>query len=505
MLHVVGSTRPTSGNPVRNATTRCTPATRGRSLVPSAAMVPGTPFGSASAPSVASEGSGSGILDAHLPLSTRTPVPFAAATSHGDGERLLARALRWFRERGRADDPSPLPPLRAPVRPRIRPLRRSALDAWWSAGREPSGIEEFLHGRLAQYLFQSSVPPERLPVEITVETGGRVRAAPGVGLRLPADWLDSYVRANGEPALEIELRRAEAEVARAEAALVELRDRSVAARRDLEDAARASSLVWADGDVFGNQGRPPVPAPWNLAIGAFVAVLVLAEAWQLAVPLLRDAGVAAGDVVAEGWTRPGAIALPLLLSLGASVSIFVFAAVAARRAQAIVQELPPGRRVLAHVIAGAASIGLAAALAWAILGAARNRGVASLLLALSLPFAAPPLLAVARRLHAVRAEALRAAFAWDHAHQAALSRWVRQSALVDTVEREHATIEAARSAWAQRVLAIRGRVAQVERLAAEAAEADARELRRLCDAVVVALELDRRVYARRAPRGSPVP
>jgi hypothetical protein len=54
------------------------------------------------------------------------------------------------------------------------------------------------------------------------------------------------------------------------------------------------------------------------------------------------------------------------------------------------------------------------------------------------------------------------------------------------------------------VLTVRGRGAQIERLAAEAADAEARELRRLCDAIVAALELDRRMYARRAPREGPV-
>jgi hypothetical protein len=462
-------------------------------------MIPGVPYGSASAPSVASEGSGPGILDARLPLPTQTPVPTGTAV-RTDEELLIARARRWIRGRlGRTGEPRPLPPLRAPVRLRVPSLRRSAFGVWWSAGREPSGVEEFLRGRLAHYLVQSRVPPERLPVEIVVEPGGRVRTAPCVGLSRAAEWLAPYVRENGRPALEADLRRAEEEVARGEAVLAELRERGVAAQRDLEDAARASSLVWSDGDVFGNEGRPPVPVPWSFVIGAAVAALVLVEAWQLAVPLLRDAGVAMGDVVAEAWKRPEAIALPLLLSLGASVCLFVFAAAGARRAQAIVEELAPSRRAIAHAGGGALAIGMAGGLAWAILAAPpRSRGVASFLLALSLPFAAPSLLAFARRLHAVRAEALRAAFAWDHAHQAALSRWVRKSALVDAIEREHAAVDAARAVWAEQAHAIRGRVAQVERLVADASEADARELRRLCDAVVLALELDRRTFARRA-------
>jgi hypothetical protein len=444
------------------------------------------------------------VLEGGKPFASEpsAPPPRSATPVALDAVRTAprppaSRARRWLREvLGTSTEPRPLAPLRRPVRPRVWKLQRSAREAARSARHEPAGIEEFLQGRLIRYVLQSPVPRERLPLDLAIEPGGRVRAAPRAGEPLSSEWLFAYLRAQGEPALALELRRADAEVARADAGLADCRRRLTEAQRELEAAARAPSLGIAEGDVTVGLRRPPVPAPWSAAIAAVIALLVLAVAWLVAMPLLQGFGLGSRDLVAEARAAPGAVVLPVLLSLATSLALFVFAAAACGLARLVVDELSPRRRAIARLATGAAAVALAAGLAWALLGA-RPGGAAFFLLALSLAFAGPPLLAAARPLHAARAAALRAAFAWDEAHAAAVSRWTREAAAVDALAREHAALDATRATWAQRAAALRSRVAEVERLAADAADAEARELRRLCDEIVAALDADRREYARR--------
>ena len=152
---------------------------------------------------------------------------------------------------------------------------------------------------------------------------------------------------------------------------------------------------------------------------------------------------------------------------------------------------------------------MAAGLAWTIIGPGGSpglaRGVAPFLIAMALPLATPPLIRLARRLHAAHAEASRSAAEWDHVHHAAVARWTRANAVVTSTERERAMLEAARTSWTQKLHRLRTRVAEVSRLAADAADAEASELRELAHAIVTALELDRRAYlrhARQAPQAS---
>jgi hypothetical protein len=242
-----------------------------------------------------------------------------------------------------------------------------------------------------------------------------------------------------------------------------------------------------------------VPPPWSLAIAAFVAAMVLGNAWQLGLPLLAASGISPAEIVAEASRRPEAVALPLLLALGASACLFIFSALAMRRARALMDSLPPRWHPAVHAVAGALSLVMAVGLAWAILvrGAAeagRGSGLTSFLVAMALPLATPPLVSLARRLHAARAEKARAAAAWDHVHRAAVAQWTRTNALASATERECAALEATRAAWAQRYHLLRARVTEVARLAADAADAEAAELRHLSEAIVRALEADRRAY-----------
>jgi hypothetical protein len=438
---------------------------------------------------------------------------FPAATESSDACRSLppspgARARRWIRQRlGRSDYAWRLPRLREPVRNRIPRLRRSAFWAWWSARDATAGVDEFLRDRRLCYLAQLPLAPERLPAAISVD-GGRVVVSPRTTAPPPPDWLATYLRVNGTPALEHEIRRTERELAAAEAALRSRQQRLAAARRDLEEAARAPALASSDVLGEGGCGRPAVPPPWSAAIAACMAGLVCCEGWLLAVPLLRGAGVALGDLAAEASSRPGVMALPLVLALGASVCLFVFAELAVVRARSVVGVLPARWRAAAHAAGGVGLLAIAVALAWAILVRRASEpspaAMTSFLIALALPLAASPFLAAARRLHAVRAEAIRVARRWDDAHQHAITRWARQRSVVEAADRDCAAVESARGAWAERLHALQQRDREVETLAAAAAETEALELRRVCREIAMALELDRHAFVRNAGRRSAV-
>lgn len=445
------------------------------------------------------EGSGSSPLQSSHPAAPVAALPAAeASTGPARSADAALGPLGWLRARlaARTDG---LPRLRRPVRPCLPALRRSGLAAWWSAGRGELGLDEFLRERLAGYLAQAGIGPERLPFEFRIEAGRVVTAlradAPG-----PGDWHAQYVRAHGEGALAMEVQRVRTEIARAEVAFRQAKERLEPARVELDAASRAASLALTDGEDPGRRGRPAIPFAWSAGLFAFAALLLLADAAHLAVPLLRGLGVRPEEIAAEASRRPLTVALPLVLALGVSTSLFVFAAAATRCARSLLDALP-ARWHAAQLLAGGASLSMTLALVWAILGGGAVSGrVTSCLIAVALPLATPPLLDLARRLAAARADAVRAARAWDLEHRAAVARWTRASAAFGATEHDCARHEATRAAWAQRFYRLRKRAAEAARLAADAAEAEASELRRMSDAIVGALELDRRAYLDRRPQ-----
>jgi hypothetical protein len=435
------------------------------------------------------------------PTSTQSTTP---------ADLPLARGLRWLREQLQAaQDTRSLPPPRKPPRRHFPAPRRGWFAGWWSA-RIAAGsgvaIEEFLRHRLARYLAALTVPPDRLPVAIGVEDGGLVVAAPRPGAeRARPAWLDGYLRTYGSASVQSDVHLAQAELAHLSTALHEQHARLEQAKRDVDQAAREPSIAELDGGSAEGLGRPAVPAPWGAGLHAFGFALLLAEAWQLAMPVLSAAGVRTGDLRGELVRAPAAVVLGAVFALGAAVSLFYFADLALRHGLALVAALPAPRRARWTALGAAAALGFAGAVSWSIAGLrpgaapavdARYARFTLFLLALALPLTTSCLLQVARRLQAARAEARRAAVAWDQAHFRALAEWNRKASALTAELRERARLEVERAAATRRLRALRQRAQLAERHAAEAAEAEALELDRLCHAITSALELDRYEFLR---------
>jgi hypothetical protein len=308
---------------------------------------------------------------------------------------------------------------------------------------------------------------------------------------------------------------AQGEVARLSAELEAQQRRAAEAERELEQARRDPSIEELDGGSVDTLGRPPVPPPWASVIHLFAFGLLLAEAWQLAVPVLEAAGVRTGALAGELARAPAPVVLGFTFALGAAVSLFFFVDLALRRVLDLFAALPAERRTRWTVLGSAAALAFAAAVSWSIAGL-RPGGArvdheyarfTLFLLALALPVTTSLLLRLARALHGQRAEALRAAVAWDQQRYRALAGWTRRATVAAAEGRELARIDAERTAAMRRIRTLRGRALAAERLGAEVAEAESRELEKLSRAIASALELDRYEFLRlsRGRRPAPVP
>ena len=107
-------------------------------------------------------------------------------------------------------------PLPRPKRPRVEPVRRSWLGAYWQtriAVRAGMPLDDFLRSRLARYVSGLPVPSAKLPLEVTVVEGDVVvrDAAATPPATAPANdpdgWIAPLVTAEG-PSVREEAARA---------------------------------------------------------------------------------------------------------------------------------------------------------------------------------------------------------------------------------------------------------------------------------------------------------
>ena len=417
--------------------------------------------------------------------------------------------MRWVRERWSAQQATRAAPApRKPRRQELPTIRRNWFVGWWTA-RLAAGsgvrVDEFLRHRLSRYLSALPVSPRRLPVEISIEDGGAIVATPRSGevaANRPS-WLERYLRSEGPAALHVDIQLAQAEVARLSARRDEQQARVSAAARDAASAATEPAVFEADGGAE-TLGRPPVPLPWPALIYAFAFALLLAEAWQLAIPVLEGAGVRTGELQRELKENPASVVLGFVFAIGAAVSLFYFADLAIKRTVDLFEGLSQPARRAWTAVAAIGSLGFAAAVSWSIAGLRPGgQGLdveyaqfTLFLLALALPITTSCLIRLARRLQVTRDQAMQRAVEWDQVHYRVLSGWSRSATALAAAERDLANVEAARIDAIRRLRTLQQRSLLAERFAAEAAAEEELELEQLCHAVTSYLELDRYDFLR---------
>jgi hypothetical protein len=364
-------------------------------------------------------------------------------------------------------------------------------------------LDDFLRNRLAKYAARLPVTLEDLPIEVEIAGGEAViRQKPpsrtaGAPRTAPAE------RTTASALVAVEGPYAAREIRDAEAALDALDARADAARVRIDETSRAYADAVAAGAVVVHPdleatpeqlGRPPVPAATPiLALRAFVAALLVAEAWRFAGPVLDLSGIAAAELEAALQVSPLPTALALAFAVGAAAAVFAFAGVALARATDAVDDAPAPRR---RALLGAAGFVSALAAGGAAAAATAPQRWAHVILLVTVPFAAALLWRGSSHLARVRAGALDAALAWDRERAREAVERGRHGGLVAAAEAELAEIEAERLLARRRLRALHRRAVDAERHAVVVARAEARRTDRLCEGLASALELDRYLYIR---------
>ena len=404
------------------------------------------------------------------------------------------------------------------ARPRRRPrapdpFRRSWIAAAWQARDAVRGgmtLDDFLRSRLARYVAALPVPSASLPLAVAVDDG-QIAVRPSEAPRPPPPapggaegWIAPLVAAEG-PAVRDEATGLEVRLATIETEVETARRRAdEISRRFAGDVA--SGLVAAPSEVEATAeqlGRPPVRsgAP-RAGLAAVGSAAVLAETWQIAVPLLAGAGIDPGGLADR---RPGEAAPLLLFALGVAAALFALArsGLSAAAALARGEGEPARRRWLAATGAGAGALAALVAAAVASLpraptGHAAAPGVSLALLLLAVPLGAALALAAARRWDDARTAEEAAALAWDRERALALAERARRQEEIAWAEEEHRRLEQQRDAARRRLRELNARAVDVARTAAEDAERERAALARLAQGLVAALELDRYEFVRQA-------
>ena len=405
--------------------------------------------------------------------------------------------------------------------PRPRParfelVRRSWLAAFWHARisvRAGASLDDYLRSRLASYLARLGVPQERLPFSVQIEDGQlAVRAAPPSRTAADVDdndgeqWLAPLVAAEGpavrQEVLELELRLAtidgEIEAAR--------HRREELARRLAADVSAgivaAPITVDATAEQMGRAGVRSAALQGALATAAGAAVV--AEAWQIAAPLLRGAGVDVARLGAELRRIPAEAIFVAVFALGVAIGLFALAHTAvdlAARAFALEGD-ERRRRWLAAGSAGALLFATVVAAATATLraGAAVPSMPAGtlVLLLVAVPLATSLVVRAARREAARRDVELADALAWDRERARALAERARRLEEVAFAEGDERELEHLRDGARRRLREVNLRALLASRLASDAALRERLALQRVAQSLVGALELDRFEFVRQA-------
>lgn len=406
------------------------------------------------------------------------------------------------------------PALPRPRTPHLEALRRPWIAAFWQARvavRAGVPLDDFLRSRLARYLAALSAPRSRLPLAVDVEDGQiRVRAAgdpapPGPSGPEAEAWLEPLVRAEG-PAVRQEVTEIEVRLALLDGEI------DAAARRASELSRRlaadvSSGLVAAPASIEATaeqMGRPPVRsgAPHAAAL-TVTACAVLAEGWQIALPLFRTAGLSAEDLGADAARRPAEVLFVSVFALGVALGLFALAH-AGLQALAGAFEVEPDARRRRWLAVGAAGAGALASLVAAALaalppGAAPGAPPASFaLLLVAVPVATALLLRWSRLREAQRSLETAAALAWDRERARALSDRARRLEEVAWAEEEARALERQREAARRRLRELNARAVEASRIAEEAEHRERAALSRAARSLVAALELDRWEFVRQA-------
>jgi hypothetical protein len=384
-------------------------------------------------------------------------------------------------------------------------LSRSRLGAALEARlavRAGVRIDDFLRSRLANYAARLPVTLEDLPVSVEVLGGEAVfreKPSPRGAPRQPSQpepALASTLVLSEGPYAAREIRDAEVELDTLDARAGDTQARIDELSRAYADAiASGEVVVRPDVEATVEQlGRPPVPSPAPVAgLRAFVAALLVAEAWRFSGPVLDLAGIESAELELALHVSPVPAAFALAFAIGAAASVFAFAAVALSRATDAIDDAAASRR---RILLGLG--GLAAALAAGGVAAAATAPErwGQTILLVTVPFAGALLWRWSSHLSRIRHAALDAALAWDRDRTREAADRGRYVGLIVAAQAELASIDEERVVARRRLRRLHRRAVDAERQASAAARADARRMDRLCEGLAAALELDRYLYVR---------
>jgi hypothetical protein len=223
----------------------------------------------------------------------------------------------------------------------------------------------------------------RLPIEVSLEASElkitdtepivepRSAASPATSDTPGEQWERDLARRHGVDAI--------AELARARLKTDQLDDQIEGAKADLAArtqemaAALASGKASATGDRAAAAAlRPVVPSrAWALSGLALASLILVAEAWQLAIPFLNGAGIDVGELGVEYHRNPVSVLLCVAFAAGCTAMLVAFAHVALGHGRRALYEETVRRQRAVDAIVALASGLLAASLAW-LLGALRR-------------------------------------------------------------------------------------------------------------------------------------